>query len=582
MEKKNLSDVLNVKEILDSPNNRICILAGVGAGKNYFITHKLKGHGNIFFISSRRATINEMLINELCKEKVDWNKFDDEIFSTTNYGVELLVKNKRFSTTGIKNILEHYNIIVVDEFHSLKSDATFASSTFHVYKFIDFISKKYPNVKIIVMTGTKEPIIDILNRDNYQIIDKREECVNVIPQRIEVITKKESIEIIQHLPKDTKTVYYTNSAHGALLKEKRAKPLIDKICNKDLINKNEVCFAMADNTAIDIMKKANIQIKKEKKTDTIINFIENNVINESNPIEDLNVKVKHIKNYIANHNKLPENKKILITTSTLKEGINIIDENIKFAFCESHLLSDLQQFAGRFRMGLDTLYIINDASQFDIDDEKQKKLFLEMYFNLKILEYINDFFNSIIKDETSVIYMKNFGNFKSNELEYFKYWLEDDWSIYSIIKAAQMFIDSIENKFEYIRFNHLEGKFELFISAFREQMRIHEYYKSDWEKQVSEFCNLNNIRYINNTESKKIDIERIKNLLNSYLNRKLLEKNEKNALLLLFSNEFGLKSKKPKITTCNNLLIEYNLPYHIKDGNTKKVRYYEVIYLNHR
>ena len=94
MEKKHLSDVLTVEELLASPNNRICVLAGVGAGKNTFIMEYLRGHGNILFISSRRATINEMLINEICKEKVDWNKFSDEILTTTNYGVELLVKNK--------------------------------------------------------------------------------------------------------------------------------------------------------------------------------------------------------------------------------------------------------------------------------------------------------------------------------------------------------------------------------------------------------------------------------------------------------------------------------------------------------
>lgn len=79
MEKKHLAEVLSVNELLNSENNRICVLAGVGAGKNTFITEHLKGYGNIFFVSSRRATIDEMLMaNEICEEKVDWHKFSDE------------------------------------------------------------------------------------------------------------------------------------------------------------------------------------------------------------------------------------------------------------------------------------------------------------------------------------------------------------------------------------------------------------------------------------------------------------------------------------------------------------------------
>lgn len=162
MGNKYLSDVLLADDILDANENRICILAGVGAGKNTFVTEHLRGHGNIFFVSSRRMTINKMLLEEICQEVVNWDEVGDELFTTTNYGVELLVKNERFSTTGIKNLIEHYNIFVIDEFHSIQSDATFANSAFHLYSFLDYISEKYPNKKIIVMTGTQEPIKDIL------------------------------------------------------------------------------------------------------------------------------------------------------------------------------------------------------------------------------------------------------------------------------------------------------------------------------------------------------------------------------------------------------------------------------------
>ena len=55
MKRKKLSEVLKVEEITREENRRICIVSGVGSGKNYFVENELVKYGNILYISSRRA-----------------------------------------------------------------------------------------------------------------------------------------------------------------------------------------------------------------------------------------------------------------------------------------------------------------------------------------------------------------------------------------------------------------------------------------------------------------------------------------------------------------------------------------------
>ena len=69
--KKYLSDVLDVSEIVKSPKRKFCIISGVGSGKNYFVENVLGSYGNILYISSRRAKIDEILTNNACNEKIN-------------------------------------------------------------------------------------------------------------------------------------------------------------------------------------------------------------------------------------------------------------------------------------------------------------------------------------------------------------------------------------------------------------------------------------------------------------------------------------------------------------------------------
>ena len=275
---------------------------------------------------------------------------------------------------------------------------------------------------------------------------------------------------------------------------------------------------------------------------------------------------KETKAYIVQYNDLPEKCRLLITTATLKEGVNIESEDIKIAFCESHLLSDIQQFAGRVRKGLDTLYIINNAKQFDITSEKMSENHIELLLNINLLANINEFFKNNIKSNASSIYRGTFTNYSETQIDFYNEYLFGDWSIYNSVKPAQIFIDAVENKFNYIRFNHLKSKFELFVSAFKEESRINEYFKYGWEKSVREYCFERGIGYYNYTSSKKIDIEAVEKVLLENLD-KVLAGNEKKKFLETLSAELGC-SPNSKFATFNKKISELGLFFEIKESFT--------------
>lgn len=71
---KYLSEVLDVSQITKSSKRKFCIISGVGSGKNYFVENILRGFGNILYISSRRAKVDEILANQDFDERIDWRK----------------------------------------------------------------------------------------------------------------------------------------------------------------------------------------------------------------------------------------------------------------------------------------------------------------------------------------------------------------------------------------------------------------------------------------------------------------------------------------------------------------------------
>lgn len=543
--KKHVADVLTTNDIVNNPSNLICIISGVGSGKNWFIENKLSACGNILYITSRRAKVNEILEEKIAQEKITWDNYDNDIVTTTNHGIQKLVMNEKFGGR-LSEIINHFSFIVVDEAHSIATDSTYTESAFHVKSFIDYIHSSYKNIKIILMTGTPEPINKMYT--NIYSYDFRNICINIVPKTIRFIKRKEALAIMSSLPQDQKTIYYSNSAKKIINGE---NSLYTSLTQNNVAH-NEICICMSENS-----------IQKYKKS-----------------FSNLESICTETKQAIAQNHTFPNNKRFLLTTSTLKEGVNIEDTSIKVAFCETHLLSDIQQFSGRVRTTLDVLYIILDAKQHDVDENTYKANRLEAIFSAKkACSATNAFFNTYVKPESSPLYTTLGYNSESLAWEPF---MDGDYSIYSYGgEAIRMFIKLIESKNQYIKFNHLDGKFNYYIARLKEQIRVHKSIcYGEWVNEISNYCSSYDIDYIPPVFETSIDTASIISYLDEHLNIKLTG-DSKQQLIDFLIKSFSLESDKPKVKTLNKKLNQLNIPYEIIKNNTtvngKNTRYYQII-----
>lgn len=541
--KKYLSDVLTADEIVSCKKQKIFIFSGVGSGKNYFVENVLSEKGNILYISSRRAKVDEILFNGLGQERIRWKKEYNDVVTTTNYGIEKLVQNDKFSSEPLNHILDHFDFFVIDEAHSLFTDATFSSSVFHVKALMEYILKN-TYIKVILMTGTPEPLNDMFNGeiDDYMVYDVRDRCINVVPKKIELITRETAINYIRNLPENQKTIYYANYARKLVIGK---MSVVKQISEENGVDQESIAISISPQRASELNDKYKGLAKLCKET----------------------------KEYIVEHKKLPDDKKILLTTATLKEGINIKDTNVKIAFCENHILSDIQQFAGRVREGLDTLYIIDDAEQHDVSDDDVNWGLAEILYDtgnqkdkIGALKWINTFQQEYIENKESALY-------SSTSYEYFDLlWIiralaNEQWSLSTVgSKIMNDYIKFICSHNNYIEFNHIANKFELNVYKYREQVRINKIlHHSDWRSLVEEYAKKNNIEYIVSTENKTsvIDKRKIENYLKDVKGDVFKNyDNGKNELLDTLRNMLGLKNKA-QVKTINAELEKLNILYTI-------------------
>lgn len=66
---------------------------------------------------------------------------------------------------------------------------------------------------------------------------------------------------------------------------------------------------------------------------------------------------------------LPEDCKILLSTSKLREGIDIMNQNV-VVICDNHVLTNIIQFCGRVRNGTEVAYIVEDSTPHPNEQEK--------------------------------------------------------------------------------------------------------------------------------------------------------------------------------------------------------------------
>ena len=241
-----LSDTIDYDTDI-APHPFIRIYSGVGSGKNTFVNHLVKGdlfrhHDGtlvspqyVYLISSRKAKIHETLnLEDVVYDPYvgmfdsftnNWMANTDDRYAQlenaerieledalglphqiclrscvcTYAKVEHDLKNHYSAGDPTAQPWNRFDMIIVDEAHSLLSDATYQSSAFYVRRLIEETLKNSKTCKVIVMTGSpkileKHPVIQ-----KAHLIDRMETCINVTPKSVHFITKEESTALQQQM-----------------------------------------------------------------------------------------------------------------------------------------------------------------------------------------------------------------------------------------------------------------------------------------------------------------------------------------------------------------------------------------------
>lgn len=337
-----LSDVISYQNDI-APYRFIQIYSGVGSGKNGWIRKLAQEGKRILLITSRQITADAQAKKLGADRWIDLDKLLDRsewefecLYSDitrcvvcTNFGFAKFVRN-RFSPSDSQTYLwNKFDLIVLDECHSLSTDATFANDPFYIEKFIRFAIKQPSKCKFIFMTGTLSPIQWLLDDQAHRVhlVDYFQQCRHVTPERVDIVSGSFARRKILSMLSEgnDRVVYFVNTI-------KSMTSHIRYFTNHG-ISEDDIGVLYADNA--DDMHFSETLVKKKAAV-----------------IESLKTK-----------ECLPANVRILFTTSKGKEGININDKDIPAMYCESHYAADLVQMAGRVRNGLRTLYIIRDAAQ---------------------------------------------------------------------------------------------------------------------------------------------------------------------------------------------------------------------------
>ena len=336
MEGNYLSEVIDFKKDI-APYRIIQIYSGVGSGKNYWVESLAKEGYRILLITSRKATADAQAKKLKGTRWVDLDEVAQRGFGVkaqkkvivTNAGIEQFIKKKYIPDDEKTHIWRYFDFIILDEAHSLVSDATFCDSPFHVHKFLKHVQKNSENCKLIFMTGTPKPIASFFSEklqnsfDNYLNVYNR--CKHVDPKEVYLYPSFNIVkDLFYHIQKGDRIIYFANSIT-------RMESIVANLCDLG-VDENCIGVAYADKNKRDFPKA--ILERKESIRESLITA-----------------------------EMLPPEIKLFISTSQNKEGININNDDIKIMISESSDRASLIQMAGRVRKGLELLVILYDAPQ---------------------------------------------------------------------------------------------------------------------------------------------------------------------------------------------------------------------------
>lgn len=321
--------------------NRIIIKAPTGSGKNYFCMHVLPKMANrkpILFITSREATAEQ--IGRELKEIADSEGFAPSV-SFCRIGKPPQGRNFFYGQSWeIEKHLSEYmelarrgffRYIIMDECHSLTTDSTFASAPLTA---LEVLEAAAPDTTVILMSACPERVVESGFAAEYVKLDYSD-CHKAEPQHVEIIQGTTAKKLSLKAGEDNKILYYVVSTKHAYELEK------------------ELNEAGIKATAI------TSQPDERKK-----------VYTTEQEVKEREQKSGLALQSLREQERFPDNVDLIITTTKLREGVNVKDRRVKTIITELRDSVSLIQCAGRVRYGVENFYII-EGNRFCLESEYQ-------------------------------------------------------------------------------------------------------------------------------------------------------------------------------------------------------------------
>ena len=274
------------------------------------------------------------------------------------------------------HLWELFDLIVIDEAHSLVLDASYQSAPFYVTELInEFCARhkaaaadpekhKAPRCNnLLLMTGSEEPTKKLQLPMEPYIINRMDQCINVRPKNIHFVTTDEAhAQLIQQLKNGDKAVYFTNHTPNV----------------EDFLHGTDIAPA-----------KVAVSFSKKEKRDKM-----------AKDAPEAFARMVQVESSVANDKLLPDDIHLWLTTSRNKEGINIENKDIAHLYVESHIQSDIIQMAGRIREGVEHMYVIVDSQDNHTSEWKYLPEFsrTQLVTSVNTAGSIDDACNTMLKD----------------------------------------------------------------------------------------------------------------------------------------------------------------------------------------
>ncbi|SDH03915.1 DEAD/DEAH box helicase family protein [Desulfosporosinus hippei] len=372
IEDMRVSEVVTIEEINNWNNgDTITIKAGTGAGKSYFIKNILyalaKRDGSRILLLVHRTNCKNQFIEEIKRDgKTD--VIHIETYQKLEHN-ELIKKDCDFST---------YKYIVCDEFHYFMSDAAFNKTTDIS---LNLILKQDSGIKIF-MSATGDNMKSYINMiKGTDTIDYELPINYDFIESLAFYNKDETLDFLieKVVEQKYKAIFFVDSAKKAYDLYRR----YPKHCLFNCSRSNSEFYHKVDQTKIN-------------------NMLRNERFDEQ----------------------------ILITTTCMDAGVNIIDTNLKHIVCDVKDIGTLVQCIGRKRIQNKDdklhLYIknINNKSLGGKETKLNKKVKMADYLQTHtVKEFIEEYHreydaSNIVYDDT--VNDDDKGTKKVNELMFFK------------------------------------------------------------------------------------------------------------------------------------------------------------------